>query len=188
MSKPYRPWWFENYDHPLRKLLSYVYVTEVFALIIGGVLGALLAHYCFGSPPAPRCCCDIAEPCLCAKGYCHCFETAAPDKPGPKEQPAIPDLAGETNWGLLRQNGSQLDISGCPSWSASGQINKDGTVSLLWHQLDDRQPTGRTAPSHYTIFPDRLEGRWAYSEDVTVNKDGTLEGPTLSDTIRWIGK
>jgi hypothetical protein len=121
----------------------------------------------------------IAACCLLSAA-CAASPDRKPDKTpdAPKEQP-IPSLIGETNWGAIAQNGRALIIQGHPSWSAAGQINKDGTVSLLWTFLS----TGETAPSHYRFNGENLQGTWGFADQVRVAEDGTLSGEVRSDWI-----
>jgi hypothetical protein len=64
-------------------------------------------------------------------------------------------------------------IAGHPIWSATGQINKGGIISLTWVQLS----TGATAPSHYHRTAEgTLEGKWGFTREVTVEPDGRLQG------------
>jgi hypothetical protein len=162
-----KPPWIYRPDSYLYKLCDAILITDLIALAIGGAIAAALLYFLIGridhAPAAPD---------------------RVPEKKQeqPKEEP-LPNLIGETNWGTVGQNGRQLMIKGHSSWSATGQINKDGTISLTWVHLS----TGTTAPGHYHRTPEgTLEGRWGFTGEVTVEPDGRLRGDTRGDVIRWI--
>ena len=162
-----QPSWIYRSDSRLYKLSDAILIKDLLGFTIGSIIAAVLT-------------CSIAGCIQPAK--------AAPDRvpekkqEQPKEEP-IPSLIGETNWGTIGQNGRQLIIEGHPHWSATGQINKDGTISLNWIQLN----TGATAAGHYRRTADgALEGKWGFTQDVTVNPDGTMSGDTRTDIIRWL--
>jgi hypothetical protein len=108
-------------------------------------------------------------------------------KPSPKAAPLpIPDLSGLTNWGLMEQSGRQLRLTGHPVWEAVGNIKANGEVYLLWTLLSNGQP----APSLYKVVEGihgkELHGNWNYAENVTVDKDGKIEGLNRPDVVRKI--
>jgi hypothetical protein len=141
-------------------------------LAVAGLCLALTApRFC---PPACDCGCNEGGPCLC---FC-----ATPDRPEPKKEPKkaeLPKLAMQSNWGTLTQIGADIKIEGHTHWSAVGAILKNGKISLSWELLAD----GRRAPGIYEWDGMKLNGRWNYADQVIVEDDGELTGPTNSDTI-----
>jgi hypothetical protein len=89
------------------------------------------------------------------------------------------NLAMESNWGTVTQDGLKVSIDGDEAWSAKGTIRKDGKLFLLWLELG----TGRTAPSVYTLKDGTITGLWGYALDCRVNDAGELVGDVSRDDI-----
>lgn len=111
---------------------------------------------------------------------CVSFALGKPERkdPTPKTEQVIPSLAGETNWGLLEQDGRFITISGHPQWYASGYVRKDGKVELVWRLVS----TGESCPALYTVRADgSLSGMWGYAKNgVRIDDEGLLVGDDLS--------
>ena len=107
-----------------------------------------------------------------------------PDRPDktPKKPVPIPQIAGDSTWGIISQTGRAVTVDGHEKWYVKdGEILKDGRVKLLWVQRSD----GRLAPSVYTIGKDgSIRGRWAFGDNVTIDKDGEMIGLDQFDTLR----
>jgi hypothetical protein len=162
-----KPSWTCRPESELYKIFGTILVADLIGFVTGAIIAIILTYSIAG---------------------CTNKAAAAPNRvpekkqEPPKEEP-LPSLIGETNWGTIGQNGSQLIIQGHPHWSATGHINKDGTISLTWVQLS----TGTTAPGHYRKTADgTFEGTWGFMNDITVEDDGTLRGETRRDVIRWV--
>lgn len=112
------------------------------------------------------------------------FAAAKPVRQSPKPPPAkveaVPDLAYESQWGVITQTGKILSIDGHPQWCATGHIREDGKVWILWTDL----ASGIPCPGVYEVKAGELHGVWGRAENVTVEKDGSLSGFTMGDTIR----
>jgi hypothetical protein len=107
-------------------------------------------------------------------------ERKSPDpKPTPKKEQPPPDLRMQSNWGEIQQSGNSLTITGHSHWSAVGTILKNGKVAIVWELLSD----GRRAPGLYSWDGVELKGEWNYLENVIVEDDASLRGPTFPDRI-----
>lgn len=100
----------------------------------------------------------------------------------------LPDLACESNWGTVKQDGKKLAIGGHHYWTAAGEIREDGKVVLVWQTTSD----GQFAPGLYVVEragPDvRLVGKWGYSGVVEWDEDGELVGTLSADVTYAKGK
>lgn len=105
---------------------------------------------------------------------------AKPDRPTPKKDAPIPNLAGPSNWGQISQDGRKITVTGHERWTAEGEIRKDGTVYLLWTQVSD----GKRAPGLYQVKDEGIFGLWNWGEYVEVLPSGEMKGLELSDTLR----
>lgn len=100
----------------------------------------------------------------------------------PEAKKAIPDLAGESNWGFVSQAGTSIQINGHSSWYAIGLIRPDGKVQITWTLTDG----SRSGIGVYTVEGCDLIGRWGWCEVVEVDKAGDLQGETSPDITRKI--
>lgn len=106
------------------------------------------------------------------------------EKKKQQKPPACPDVAMESNWGTVTQNGKDVMISGHPQWSAQCHFRDDGKVFVLWTFNSD----GREAPGLYEVKMHEgkafLEGRWGYEGDVEFDLEGGIVGTHYYDSIR----
>lgn len=99
--------------------------------------------------------------------------------PLPPGTPKLPDLAGESNWGVVTQKGRDIAIGGHPCWNASGEIRPDGKVHVIWIQNAD----GRIGRGMYTVDGKDLTGHWGWDDQVEVSETGEIAGDICSDRI-----
>lgn len=95
----------------------------------------------------------------------------------------VPNIAGQSEWGTIYQVGSRITITGHEKWDATGEIRADGeSVYLLWIERDTNKP----APSVYKLIKDNvfIVGLWGWSGEVVIQKDGSITGSTIADTLR----
>ncbi len=90
----------------------------------------------------------------------------------------VPDLAGDTNWGTLTQDGKAFTINGNAMWRAVGHIREDGKVFVLWTDLTNDEP----CPGVYELRDGELHGTWARSSNSDFEKDGS----GMRDIIRKV--
>ena len=81
-----------------------------------------------------------------------------PTRPNPHEE-KIPNIAGETNWGMIEQQGNKFTIHGNPFWNGDGTIDKDGKIYINWFNL----PDGIPAEGVYQLKDGQMHGYWDYS-------------------------
>jgi len=102
---------------------------------------------------------------------------------GQSKRKAVPDITGPSEWGTIYQVGSRITITGHEKWDATGEIRPDGeSVYLMWIEKGTNKP----APSVYTLIQDNvvIVGRWGWIDDVMIQKDGSITGATMADTLR----
>lgn len=93
-----------------------------------------------------------------------------------------PDLTGPCIHGNIEQVGNRIRVSGSGPWLATGIRRDDGSIRLMWLNLDD----GKTAIGVYFRRPGgRIDGCWGWAADVTDDECGGLFGPTIDEVIRW---
>ncbi len=92
----------------------------------------------------------------------------SPDVPAAS---AIPNLAGDTNWGVIAQTGRAIQITGHASWFAVGAIRDDGRVQVVWTLTDE----SKAGIGVYEVGKDgNLTGHWQWGENATLDKNGDL--------------
>ncbi len=99
--------------------------------------------------------------------------SATISKPTPKNLPPspIPQLTGECQFGKVENFGRDVTITGGGSWSAKGEIRRDGILRLTW-----TGPGGRLARGLYNIGPDSFDGIWAWEDESKADGDGNIFG------------
>lgn len=102
--------------------------------------------------------------------------------PVPKEkakEPSTPDISGECQFGMVKQTGRKIVISGHANWYAEGEIRKDGkTLGILWTTAN-----GDRALAVYAINGQELSGHWQWEAYSEIDEKGNLvakEGYGLS--------
>lgn len=149
-------------------------MLKLFLLLTAFAVLSLLPHRVLsGNPQIPA---SGTPPRMCI---------AIPDKPEPKKPPELPQLTGESNWGLITQGGAAnraIFINGHDRWHVDhGEIRADGMLSLMWIE----SLTGRRAPGLYTIHPDgSIVGFWNYEDETSKDADGNYRAFTCPDTLR----
>lgn len=103
-----------------------------------------------------------------------CF--AAPDDRPVRN--ALPDLAGQCEFGTVAQVGRAVSITG-GTWLATGQINPNGTVTLYWTATH----SGQQAVGVYRVDGRKLMGHWGWADAVEINDQGELEGDRNSERL-----
>ena len=92
----------------------------------------------------------------------------------------IPNLAKNSNWGKLTQDGKKLKIEGDPVWAATGIIRDDGCIYLEWVNIHD----GRLGHSVYGLNDkSELIGLWGWCDETEINDRGAITGNTRDDRI-----
>lgn len=109
-------------------------------------------------------------------GLCLCL-AAVPLPGADRDQPMLPDLAGESNWGMVTQEGRKLEINGHKEWTATGEIRDDGTVLLEWIKVKD----GRYCPGVYKVEGRDLQGMWGYQGEIHFDEAGAIQGVLYKD-------
>lgn len=109
-----------------------------------------------------------------------------PDRPSiePKKPPAIPQIAGPSQWGDITQVGRSITITGHEHWRVDkGEIKNDGTLQVIWILNAD----GKAAPGLYKIKANgHISGLWAWGTEVTEDEDGNLLGLHVPDVLRRV--
>lgn len=112
------------------------------------------------------------------------FADAKPDKTPPKV-PVVPSLGMYSNWGLITQDGRKLTIEGHPTWTATGEVRKDGSVYLVWELNAD----GRRGMGVYRVVPSEdgksleLHGQWGWGDECELDADGSIKGGIRQDRV-----
>ena len=124
----------------------------------------------------------LSDVCIFIALFSPFFAFAVPPDRGPKPEQVIPNIAGPSAWGWVSQpEKGKIKIEGHPRWSAVGEFQRDGTILLLWTQLDD----GKIAPGIYRIEKDgAIRGRWNYGTEVERLPNGEWKGLEFHDLLR----
>lgn len=91
-----------------------------------------------------------------------------------------PLTPGATLWGDLEIKGRSVTIFGHPRWDATGTLQENGILKLLWIERD----SGRVGHGRYVIDGDAVTGTWGFIENVEWTDDGRLVGNVLNETLR----
>lgn len=93
--------------------------------------------------------------------------------------PPPADLNGQCAWGPVQHQAGRVTIDGTV-WRASGSIQADGSLQLIWEELN----SGRTAIGSYAVDDADLVGKWGWLDECKLRADGSIEGTTQPETIR----
>ena len=90
--------------------------------------------------------------------------------------------SGMTHWGELQVVQDAITINGDKGWTASGTIQRNGEIHLLWkNQKDDGSEA--YALGVYRFDEGRLNGRWGWFATVSRGDDGQIRGADFHETI-----
>jgi hypothetical protein len=90
--------------------------------------------------------------------------------------------SGLTHWGELQVVQDAVTINGNKGWTASGTIQRNGEIHLLWkNQKDDGSEA--YALGVYRFDEGRLNGRWGWFATVSRGDDGKIRGADFHETI-----
>ena len=103
--------------------------------------------------------------------------------PQPRPQPGKwPKLPKACQWGIITQQENRVIITGGDTWTAEGEILKNGKIVLIWRTLS----SNKEAPSVYTFKDGLMRGEWGWETNgVEVDGMGNITGgPTSLDVFR----
>lgn len=98
----------------------------------------------------------------------------------PETVPKIPDVSGQSNWGMVSQAGRTLTVFGSSTWEApTGELLEDGRVVLRWWNITEQRP----AIGLYKLVGRDFVGHWGWDNEVEIGDDGELVGSKNVETI-----
>lgn len=92
--------------------------------------------------------------------------------------------SGLTRWGNLTVTQDAVTITGHDAWTASGTIQKNGEVHLVWTMKSEGGES--YALGIYRFDGERLGGKWGWFKDVSRTASGELSGVDVTEVIEVI--